>query len=352
MICEYGCGQEANYQLKNRKWCCEPHYLKCKKMKDSRKGSNNPFYGKTHTSVYKEKLKEKMTGKKMPVFKNIENDKKIYCKFGCGRIAKFVSINEEYYCENNSSKCSVIKNINRNKNIGSKNSKRQKFKKFKNTDNKLCDYGCNQVAEYINKNGKVCCSEYTTQCKRRTTKYTIDDYKEKYPLFSKIEDLRYNPDKPEEKEIQVHCKYSECENSKEKGGWFAPTSTQLYERIRAIFKPSSEFVENNFYCSKKCKEKCILYRKKSDPFKDKEINYTSEEYQTFRNYVLTRDNNICQFCGQQATDVHHERPKKLEPFFSLDPDFAWSCCEKCHYEKGHKDECSTGNLANKICSKQ
>jgi hypothetical protein len=29
----------------------------------------------------------------------------------------------------------------------------------------------------------------------------------------------------------------------------------------------------------------------------------------------------------------------------------WSCCEECHYKYGHKSgtECSTGNLANKIC---
>jgi len=25
-------------------------------------------------------------------------------------------------------------------------------------------------------------------------------------------------------------------------------------------------------------------------------------------------------------------------------------CEKCHYEKGHNDECSTGNLSKIICS--
>jgi hypothetical protein len=42
---------------------------------------------------------------------------------------------------------------------------------------------------------------------------------------------------------------------------------------------------------------------------------------------------------------------KLQPFHALDPEYAWSCCEKCHYKKGHKKgtECSTGNLAAKIC---
>ena len=29
MLCSYGCGQEALYQLKNGKWCCEKNYNSC-----------------------------------------------------------------------------------------------------------------------------------------------------------------------------------------------------------------------------------------------------------------------------------------------------------------------------------
>jgi len=47
---------------------------------------------------------------------------------------------------------------------------------------------------------------------------------------------------------------------------------------------------------------------------------------------------ICDGCGKEATH-----------FFKLDPDLAWSVCERCHYKYGHKDECSTGNLAQRIC---
>jgi len=62
--------------------------------------------------------------------------------------------------------------------------------------------------------------------------------------------------------------------------------------------------------------------------------------------------NICEYgCGKEATDVHHIRPQKLEPFFSLDPDYGLACCEECHYKYGHKtgSECSTGNLAQIAC---
>jgi 5-methylcytosine-specific restriction endonuclease McrA len=180
-----------------------------------------------------------------------------------------------------------------------------------------------------------------------TNFFTIEKLKEKYSLFSKIEEIRYNPNKPEEKEIQVHCKNHNCENSKEKGGWFKPTLIQLQERIRNIEQFGLD--HSYFYCSETCKKECPLYNLRSDPYRETKKLYTDEEYQTFRKFVLERDNYICQFCGRSATDVHHEKPQKIEPFFSLDPDYSWSCCEKCHYEKGHKDECSTGSLANKIC---
>jgi len=254
-----------------------------------------------------------------------------------------------------------------------------------------CQYGCNQEAKYQLKNNKWCCSQSCNSCPgmrrknsksnmgrnitietrmklraynlgkkkssdtiqklRRKSKNTISKIKQKYPFFSTIEKMRYNPLIPHEKEIQVHCKNHNCKNSKERGGWFTPTYRQLAERIRQV-----EQVDGNggsyFYCSEKCKETCILYRSQgADPFRNTKKIYTTNEYKQFRNYVLERDNYKCQYCGELAEHVHHERPQKLEPFFALDPDFAWSCCEKCHYNKGHKDECSTGNLAILKCER-
>ena len=31
--CEYGCGQIANHQLKNGKWCCSSWHTKCQEVK-------------------------------------------------------------------------------------------------------------------------------------------------------------------------------------------------------------------------------------------------------------------------------------------------------------------------------
>jgi len=161
--------------------------------------------------------------------------------------------------------------------------------------------------------------------------------KEKYPTFCKIEEPKIDL-----KNLTIKVKCKTCNKL------FKPSYTQLYERIRAIEKDVG-FAENNFYCTDKCKTSCSVYRKRTDGINTK--SYTQEEYEIFRQFVLERDNYKCQYCGDLATIVHHERPQKLEPFFSLDPDFAWSCCEKCHYEKGHPvgTECSTGNLSNRIC---
>ena len=84
-------------------------------------------------------------------------------------------------------------------------------------------------------------------------------------------------------------------------------------------------------------------------FKTSTINYTQEEYNIWRTEVLERADYKCEYCEEKANHAHHSRPQKKEPFFNLDPDFGIACCEKCHYEKGHKDECSTGKLSKLVC---
>jgi hypothetical protein len=273
MKCEYGCGQEAKYQLKHGKWCCSERFNSCPEVRRKNSetnrikqaGKNNGMYGK----------KQSIESRR----KNSESNKKVWADPNS-------TFNKKSYRKNLRS---ALKQVGKSR--------------------------------------------------RRT----IEMIKKRYPLFYKIEKLRYNPNKPGEKEIQVRCKNHDCKK------WFTPTNIQLYERIRNI---EHHGLDNSFYyCSDECKNICPLFNLHSDPYRDKETPYTESEYQIFRSYVLKRDNYICQFCGDLATEVHHERPQKLEPFFALDPDYAWSCCEKCHYEKGHpkETECSTGNLANVMC---
>lgn len=81
-LCDYGCGQEAKYQMTSGKWCCESFYSKCPsvKKKNSEKtvkrltglfGDKNPHYGKKHSEETKKKMSFLMKNKKNPM-KNSE----------------------------------------------------------------------------------------------------------------------------------------------------------------------------------------------------------------------------------------------------------------------------------------
>jgi len=304
-ICEYGCGQEAKHQFRNGKWCCSNHYLTCPEKKERLLGKNNI----SHRPEVKEKKLKQLIGHIL----SEETKRKI--------------------SESHKGKPKLLLRGR----IFSEETKR-KMKE-------------NRVGKYTGKNNPNYGNIYSIECRlqmSRKRKITIDQIKERYPFFSLIEEMRYNPDKPGENEIQVHCKNHLCKNSKEQEGWFTPIGHQLYERIRHLEKEWGN--EGCYlYCSQECKDICPLYQSRGkDPFKN--LSYTPEEYQIFRQHVLDHDDYTCQFCGEKAVHVHHERPQKLEPFFALDPGYAWSCCKECHYEKGHRDECSTGNLANKVCS--
>ena len=55
-ICDYGCGQEAKFQLKNGKWCCSKSQNSCSNMKKifsencaDFSGERNPMYGNHHS---------------------------------------------------------------------------------------------------------------------------------------------------------------------------------------------------------------------------------------------------------------------------------------------------------------
>ena len=62
--------------------------------------------------------------------------------------------------------------------------------------------------------------------------------------------------------------------------------------------------------------------------------YRSKEWKETREYVLKRDNYLCQHCGELAEEVHHKI--HLTPFnitdasISLGADNLVSLCKNCH----------------------
>jgi 5-methylcytosine-specific restriction endonuclease McrA len=284
------------------------------------------------------------------------------CDYGCGEEAKHQLKNGKWCCGEKWQSCFKNRERVREQTIGERNPLFGK-KHSLETKNKIRDKSLGkepwnkgiprraEVKEVLSR--KLKGREPWNKGKLAySSRRKIDDINEKYPFFSMVEEMRCNPNNLNFQEIQVRCKNHKCRNSKEKDGWFTPTPRQLEWRISALHNKGVDL--NYFYCSQECKDTCSLYNSHGfDPLKVQvESSYTSEEYQTFRQHVLTRDNNTCQFCGNEATDVHHERPQKLEPFFALDPDFAWSSCEGCHYSKGHSGECNRGNLAKKVCQQK
>jgi hypothetical protein len=191
---------------------------------------------------------------------------------------------------------------------------------------------------------------------KEKTKLNFQQVQERYPNVVKIEELKEGPNG----EILAHCKNSNCKNSKENGGYFEATIYQIGRRNYGINGHDTD----NLYCCEECKHSCPLYGRSASALhnlinENKEIPYTSEEYSTWRNEVLHKqkienntDTNFCEYCHAiEDLRVHHIQPQKLEPGFAVDPDNGLVVCENCHYEKCHKKgtECSTGNLATKIC---
>jgi len=301
-LCDYGCGNEALFFFPSvNKWCCSDNWTRCptsrkrrsKLLKGKRSGKDNPMYNKKHTTKSKQKIGKSKIGKPRD-----EQTKKKLSDFRKGKTYEEI--------------------------IG--------FEKSEKAKERISKAGIGRIP---------------------WNKSTISKIKKKYPTFAKAEQMRYNPDKPGEKEIQVHCKNHNCPNSKEQGGWFTPTGNQFDGRRRALEKEYGND-GNYFYCSENCKKECPLFRldTKIETNIDKEQLYTTEEYNTWRKEVLKRANNLCEYCGQPAEHCHHIEPQKLQPELSLDPENGLACCKECHYKYGHKDECSTGHLSNIVCTKK
>jgi hypothetical protein len=94
MLCEYGCGQEAFHQLKNKKFCCSKNSQQCP---NQRKISSKLHKGKIHN--------------KPKFFNNIDHN---LCEYGCGQEAKFQFKNGKLCCSDIVGKCEKKKLYGKN----------------------------------------------------------------------------------------------------------------------------------------------------------------------------------------------------------------------------------------------
>lgn len=89
--------------------------------------------------------------------------------------------------------------------------------------------------------------------------------------------------------------------------------------------------------------------------RDKEANtfYQSQAWKNTRNYVITRDNYICQCCGELLNStkiIDHICPRRIDKTKELDESNLWTLCYRCHSIKTSIEEqiINSPNGSNKI----
>ena len=245
-LCDYGCGQEAKYPFKNGKWCCSESYNSCPKSIEKNKLSLNQPEVKTKMSEIQKELQNRpeVKEKRSKIQKEAMNRPEVKEKISKAikEIWKDPKTKENY-------KSSIKEAMNRPE-VKIKMSKIQKEVQ-------------NRPEVKVNKSEAAKEVMSRSGAKEKLSKiktFTIDQIQEKYTTFAKEEEMRYGPDG----KIQVHCKYSKCKNSKEKGGWFTPSKDQFFSRIYDLEKKDGND-GRYFYCPEGCKQKCCLYYFRSDP---------------------------------------------------------------------------------------
>ena len=140
--------------------------------------------------------------------------------------------------------------------------------------------------------------------------------------------------------LNVKCK--KCWN------WFVPNLQQIGNRVQSL-NGNRGTVENNLYCSDKCKNTCSIFGKvlyqEDHPKKLEEIRHHG-----WSKMVKEKANFQCEKCGSDGNLVaHHIQPVKGNEILANDIDNGICVCENCHKEMHQIDGCKTSELANIKC---
>lgn len=348
ILCAYGCGNEAKYFLKSaKKWCCSKSYNSCPIAKDKNRkshlGENNHRFGKKNSEKTRKAISEANKGR-IPWSKGktgVYSEEALQrMRDSGGKHIKGKTWEEVYGIE----KSERLKN-----NLSGKISKKLKGRIPWNkgishsieTKKKisLINKGRRRSDHVRKEQGKRISGDKNPNWKGGYSSLNIplyDEYSHKLTV-----DESPKRDYNDKNVLTVLC--TKCKKR------FTPKLSDVMERIRCLNGTQSG--EHKLYCSDECKNSCPVFNKilySSNQKIDKP--YTYDQYQYFRKVVLEREDYKCEYCGEEANIVHHEKPQKTNFIFVLDPDNGIACCIKCHYKYGHSDpECSTGKLSQKIC---
>jgi hypothetical protein len=287
-LCEYGCGQEAKFRSKGGIWMCSEFWQQC----PAKRKETSIISKRTHnTKEYKEKARINTLNQ----FKNETPENK---KIRINKVKKTCRMPKHI-------EESRIRSINLWKDDDLRDSMMNSMKKAK--QDPLHRKVLSEIAKKrFKKETKEERLERIKKAKTGAKKYfeneslikkknrinskkrTIEKLKKKHPLLYKVEEMRYNPDKPKDKEIQVRCKNNLCNHSKENNGWFTPNNKQIEQRITGLNTNTLYF-----YCSEKCKEECILFNLHEDPNRLAEYNkYNDRVYKVTYKSLMKYSNKI------------------------------------------------------------
>jgi len=283
----YWCGEIAEYFFKStNRWCCSKSTNSCPELKRIKKINQSKTWTEEKRLDHSKKMLEV---NKNEDFK--ENHKKGLIKYfedknnrqKASEVAKERFINEtpeEKQKRKLAHKKAVTNEVREKQSISQLN----RFKKETEEEKKI------RIERM-----RVTLWENPDVILKINTGFTIKKIQKKYIYFSKVEEMRYNPNKFGKKEIQVHCMYSGCENSKLNEGWFTPNIESLKNRIYAIEKDNGND-GSYFYCSDKCKSNCCLYNFRTDSITKKEIeNYRNKVLKETYKSIINHSNKIKDF---------------------------------------------------------
>lgn len=97
-MCEYGCGRQAHYQMKNGKWCCQPSYNSCPQVRRKNVEGLKKAYasGKRNAKgVYQQLSQEKKNRMAWSRGKNLFSYNEIFCsnsQFSHSTLKKYLLI--------------------------------------------------------------------------------------------------------------------------------------------------------------------------------------------------------------------------------------------------------------------
>lgn len=136
--------------------------------------------------------------------------------------------------------------------------------------------------------------------------------------------------------LTVACYYCGCR--------MVPTNSQVNSRLAAyVGRTPTSGVQNNFYCSDKCKSNCGTFKKQKYP---SGFKANPRELQgPWAKAVKERDGHECQRCGSKENLHAHHIEAVVKEYDAWHIDNGITACSECHYQFFHQlDGCSLSEL--------